>query len=324
MADSLQDLEKDNTVEPLRKTYSTSLSMCQHLQHPTFFKLVSALLAHSCARLDATYLEDLRFVSMTLRIAQTTGLHRDGSSFGLDSSTSELRRRVWWHIVWLDVQMSMLHGSQICCGNNEAENDVRMVSETRDEDLFMVTSSLASRGLSPSSCATSIAMLLAIGRFETTRFKQFLFNSLYSVRDLGQAQFNIVVNAAKILQTRLDKLIARISTQGVSETGFIPSQWANTSPLTHEWLYSDRAGQATIWSSWAKNMLIMLKTEVAILVQKPFLARADSKNKQQQRMWNRCVRFLYHFDSCHRLITPSFVFRLCNHSPQIYLSSCRV
>lgn len=293
MNDSLQDLEKDSTVEHLRKTYSTSLSMCQHLQHPTISTLVSSLLAHSCSRPDAAHFEDLRFVSTILRIAQSMGLHRDGSSFGLDTITSELRRRVWWHIVWLDVQVSILHGSQLCCGCNEAEIDVRMVSETRDEDLFMITNGLSSRGLPPSPSVTSVAMLLATGRFETARFQNFLVNSLNSARDLGQNQFDKIVSAAKKVQTKLDQLIVRIPTQGISETGFIPSRLASASPLTHEWLYSDRAGQATIWSSWAKNMLIMLRTEVAILVQKPFLARADSKSKQQQRMWNRYVRVLY-------------------------------
>ena len=281
-------------MEQLRETYSTSLSMCQHLQHPTLSTLVSSLLAHSCSRPDETYFEDLRLVGMNSRIAQSMGLHRDGSSFGLDTITSELRRRVWWHIVWLDVETSMLHGSQPCCGSYEAENNVKMVSEIRDEDNFMITNSLVPRDLPPSPSATSIPMLLAIGRFETTRFKQFLVNSLHSARDLGQTLFDKLVSAAKSLQMKLDKLMTRIPTQGIPETGFIPSRFANATPLTHEWLYSDRASQMTIWNSWAKNILTMLKTEVAILVQKPFLLRPDSKSKQQQRMWNRCVHVLYH------------------------------
>lgn len=255
-AGSLQNIEKDKTVKQLRKMCSTSLSLCQHLQHPTFFTLVSSLLIHSCSKPGATHLEDLSFVSIILRVAQNMGLHRDGSSFGLDSITSELRRRVWWHITWLDVQTSILHGSPSCCSSNEVGSDVKMVSDTRDEDLSLMANGFGMRGLSPSSSATSIAMLLAIGRFESTRFKRFLANNLSSARDLGQAQFDNVVSAAKSLQTKLDKMIARIPTQGIAETGFIPSRLATASPLTHEWLYSDRTDQATIWNSWAKNMLI--------------------------------------------------------------------
>lgn len=289
MADTFQDVEKNSTVERLRKTYSTSLSMCQYPQHPTFYALVSSLLVHTCSRLDAEPFEDSKFVGMVLRLAQNMGLHRDGSSFGLDNITSELRRRVWWHIVWLDVHTSILHGSQLCCSSNQAENNVKMISEARDEDISMMTNGLGSRGLPPSPSATSITMLLATGRFETARFKHFLVNELDTARDLGKTQFGRIFGAAKRVQTQLDQLIARVPTQGIRETGFIPSRLANASPLTHEWLYSDGAGQATVWSSWAKNMLIMLRTEVAILVQKPFLVRADSKSKQQQKMWNRCV-----------------------------------
>lgn len=320
MTDSVQDVEKNCTVKQLRKTYSTSLSMCQHLQHPTFSTLVSSLLTHSCSRPGAEPLEDLRFVSMILSLAQYMGLHRDGASFGLDNITSELRRRVWWHIVWLDVHTSILHGSLLCCSSSQAENSVKMISEFRDEGLSMTTGSF-SRSLPPSPSAISITMLLATGRFETARFEHFLLNELNSARDLGKAQFDRIVGAAKSVQTQLDQLIARIPTHGISEAGFVPSRLANASPLTHGWLYSDGAGQATIWSSWAKNMLIMLRTEVAILVQKPLLVRADRKSKHQQRMWDRCVRVLYtHLQTRN----PNFAFRPCNFCLQVHVACCRV
>ena len=324
MADNLQDVEKSSTVERLRETYSTSLSMCQHLQRPTFSTLVSSLLAHSCSRSDAELLEDSKFVGMVLRLAQNMGFHHDGSSFDLDNITSELRRRVWWHIVWLDVHTCILHGSQLCCSSNQAEYNVKMVSETRDEDLLMMTTGPLSRGLRPSlsaPSATSITMLLAIGQFETARFKHFLVNELNSARDLGKAQSERIFGAAKRMQTQLDQLIARIPTHGISETGFIPSRLANASPLTHEWLYSDGASQATIWSSWAKNMLIMLRTEVAILVQKPFLGRADCKSKPQQEMWNRCVGELH---THHWILHPNIVVRPYQYRLQIYLAYRKV
>ena len=293
----LRELEKKSTVEQLRKTYLSSSSMCQSLQHPTFFTLVSSLLVHSCSEPETTKFGDLDFVAMILHIAQSMGLHHDGALFGFNPITSELRRRVWWHIVWLDLHASMTQGLQACCISTKAQSDVKMVSETRDEDLSKMTNTSALRDSAQSPSATSVTMLLAIGRFETVRLKQFLTNHLDSPCGLGRTQFRKFFSAAKSLQLRLDKLIERIPVQGISETGFIPSRLANASPVTHEWLYSDRPGQATIWSSWARNMLTLLKTEVAILVQKPFLARADSKSKQQQRMWNRYV-----FHSRHDLL----------------------
>lgn len=38
------------------------------------------------------------------------GLHRDGENFGLSPFESEMRRRIWWQIVLIDVMYAMLSG----------------------------------------------------------------------------------------------------------------------------------------------------------------------------------------------------------------------
>ncbi len=38
------------------------------------------------------------------------GLHRDGERFGLKPLDTELRRRLWWHICFLDLRSSEYHG----------------------------------------------------------------------------------------------------------------------------------------------------------------------------------------------------------------------
>ncbi|KAK7924235.1 hypothetical protein PG985_006289 [Apiospora marii] len=42
--------------------------------------------------------------------AQTMGLHRDGTRFGLKPFETEMRRRLWWHICLLDNRSSEYHG----------------------------------------------------------------------------------------------------------------------------------------------------------------------------------------------------------------------
>lgn len=217
------------------------------------------------------------------------GLHLDGASFGLDLVTCELRRRVWWHIIWLDVQGCILHGSQPGCGSSEELRNFRMVTNIRDEDISFMNQHLLSRSLSLSSSANSITMLLAIGRFESARFKHFLFSSVHNSRIMGQARLDECIKAAKSLQVKLDRLIKKRPDQGIQETGFILSGLANASPMTHEGHYGDHPSQPTVWSSWVRNMVAMLKSEAEILVQKLFLGRADSKTEQQQKMWNRYV-----------------------------------
>jgi hypothetical protein len=47
---------------------------------------------------------------LVVRIAQTLGIHRDGSHFGLPPFEIELRRRLWWQVCILDARSSEDHG----------------------------------------------------------------------------------------------------------------------------------------------------------------------------------------------------------------------
>lgn len=59
--------------------------------------------------------DDTRFVwsltGLAIRIAQSLGLHRDGSKFGLSPFDTEMRRRLWWQVCILDTRASEDHGS---------------------------------------------------------------------------------------------------------------------------------------------------------------------------------------------------------------------
>lgn len=50
--------------------------------------------------------------ALVFHIARAMGLHRDGTSFGLPPLETELRRRLWWHICFLDIRSSEHHGCQ--------------------------------------------------------------------------------------------------------------------------------------------------------------------------------------------------------------------
>jgi hypothetical protein len=45
-------------------------------------------------------------------IAQWLGLHRDGSRFGFQPFECEMRRRVWWHICYLDFRNAEMQGTE--------------------------------------------------------------------------------------------------------------------------------------------------------------------------------------------------------------------
>lgn len=62
---------------------------------------------------------------LVVRIAQTLGIHRDGSHFGLAPFEIEMRRRLWWQVCILDARSSEDHGCDPTIV--EAQFDAKMV-----------------------------------------------------------------------------------------------------------------------------------------------------------------------------------------------------
>ncbi|PPJ53949.1 hypothetical protein CBER1_05816 [Cercospora berteroae] len=70
---------------------------------------------------------------LVVRIAQTIGIHRDGSHFGLSPFEIEMRRRLWWQVCILDTRASEDHG----CDPTIVEQsfDTKMPLNINDEDM---------------------------------------------------------------------------------------------------------------------------------------------------------------------------------------------
>lgn len=68
------------------------------------------------------------------RIAEGMGVHRDGSSLGLGPFETELRRRVWWQLIFLDFRTAELSGA----GNygNIGLWDCQVPSNVNDVDIW--------------------------------------------------------------------------------------------------------------------------------------------------------------------------------------------
>ncbi|KAJ5622723.1 hypothetical protein N7528_005955 [Penicillium herquei] len=300
----LQGLGKETTVSHLKSAYTTSLSLCQHLKHPTLNTLISSLLADPFLGRSSEPTHDLIQLSTTIRIAQIMGLHREASWSALTPVEQETRRRVWWHIVWLDVQSSISTGLTLCCGNDALEA-VRMVGtideETSNSDTCSPHSDSATSG-------QSVAILYAIGRFQTARLQARIIRYLHSSEDRTQDGFEELVTDAKQLAENIDSLIARVPILGIPEEGCIPSRLANAAPYTHPLLYKEDASQPTVFTAWTRIMLTLLKSETAILLQKASLLPPDSKSLQSHKSWTSitqpCVKNLRIYLQLYQ--SPSF------------------
>ncbi|PSN65272.1 hypothetical protein BS50DRAFT_575317 [Corynespora cassiicola Philippines] len=70
---------------------------------------------------------------LVVRIAQTLGVHRDGSHFNLPPFEIEMRRRLWWQVCILDARASEDHGCDPTIV--EAQFDTKMPLNVDDADL---------------------------------------------------------------------------------------------------------------------------------------------------------------------------------------------
>ncbi|OQE40828.1 hypothetical protein PENCOP_c005G02910 [Penicillium coprophilum] len=292
MYTKLQGLQKETTVSHLKSAFTTSLSLCQHLEHPTLNTLVSALLTGPFLDQPFEPMRSLVHVSTTVRIAQTMGLHRERTWSAMSWLDKEIRRRIWWHIVWLDVQSSISTGLTPCCGK-EALETVSMVDLHEEPGEVPARLSQCNDSMTGGK---SVAILYAIGRFETANLQARIVAHLQSAQGPTQGTFGELITEAKELLQNIDTIIARVPTQGIPERGYIPSRLANASPSTHPSLYKDDASQPTVFAAWTRIMLTLLKSEVAILLQKPFLPSPDRTNAQSRKSWTSmaqlCVNYL--------------------------------
>ncbi|KAI9839762.1 MAG: hypothetical protein M1838_004264 [Thelocarpon superellum] len=72
-------------------------------------------------------------VGLAIRMAQSLGLHRDGTAFDLTPFEIEMRRRLWWHICVLDVRASEDHGSDPTI--TEHLYDTQLPLNINDDDM---------------------------------------------------------------------------------------------------------------------------------------------------------------------------------------------
>lgn len=298
---NLQGLQKETTVSQLQLAYMKSRSLCQHLEHPTLNTLISSLLTRPFLERPLDPMRNLLHVSTTIRIAQMMGLHRESAWSMLNPVDRGIRRRVWWHIVWLDVQSSISTGLSLCCGTETLEA-VRMV-DLNDEEANNLRGDISLPNDSMDG-GQSVAIIYAIGRFQMARLQARIVAHLQSPQGPTEEGFGKLVADAKQLLQKMNSLIALVSTQGFPEKGYISSRLANVSPFTHPSFYKDDASQPTVFAAWTRIMLTLMKFELAILLRKPFLVPPDSENPQSRKSWTRYeIGSFFRVYHCYRRIS---------------------
>lgn len=274
----LKELHRETVIEHLSLLLFKSLEHAQYTKVPTLNTISALLLARSCAKKPTEApLEDVFFVNMVVRMAQTMGLHREDAISKMDPVSQELSRRIWWHIRWLDVQVSVVGGTESNCGCTEQGHDTKPIEINRTMTTGLEVGNTAEKSRWVEG---AISKIFSAGRFEAARFQWAI---LKVARDLDGMESNRIVyltDALNKFHIKLDTLIGQMPAVGVPERGMVPSRIANASPSSHANLYLDSESEPTVFSSWARIVLSIIKSECALMLYKLLLGREDYSEEE--------------------------------------------
>lgn len=125
--------DREIAIKRYRFAVEQALAKANFLNTQSLVLLQAAVLFLTTIRRE----DDSKFVwsmtSIVLRLAQSLGIHRDGTNFALKPFETEARRRLWWHLVLMDSRSSEDHGTDPLI--NENTSDTRLPLNVNDDEL---------------------------------------------------------------------------------------------------------------------------------------------------------------------------------------------
>ncbi|KAH6900452.1 fungal-specific transcription factor domain-containing protein [Thelonectria olida] len=102
--------------------------------------------------------DDSRFcwslIGLVVHLAQGMGLHRDGTHFGLSPFETEMRRRVWWQLLILDLRSADELGADLII--SDRGHDTNLPSNINDADITPEMTEFPEEKEGRSDCAVAL------------------------------------------------------------------------------------------------------------------------------------------------------------------------
>lgn len=89
---------------------TSSLALTGFPRKPSLYTLAGFILVQSQLIREEEFADTPEFIGTAYRVALSMGLHRDPRDYGFSESQAEMRRRLWWHVIHLDVMASTSSG----------------------------------------------------------------------------------------------------------------------------------------------------------------------------------------------------------------------
>lgn len=285
---------KSSLTSHLYGATMAGLGACAFPRSPTISSLTAFLIVQTCLIREEEPLTSCSFVGLAMRVAQSMGLHRDGSLFGLCEIECEVRRRVWWHILYLDVQGAIATGLPPLGGSGDDLYDTKMVSELKDEYIGLPSGASAPKtdmSVHHERCQsfyeekldprTSPAMILAVGRYESTNLLRTIITRLFAIKGSRKSDLMEMGKMIYELKTKLEVRISRIPARGIPEMGFVPPPEHGCGGQS----IPPEVEQSIVFNSWARIMLSLFSDRAFAVLYQPFLKSAKSALWKHTRNW---------------------------------------
>ena len=253
------------TQKKLYQLIPIALTMVGFPHSPSMYSLMAFILLNSMLIREEESLSSCSFVAVAFRVCQAMGLHKDGSDFGLDDIQTEERRRVWCHLMHLDVMTSIVSGLPLVA-SSEMFSNTRMIRELRDEYIGKANTEDVETGP-----AIDLNYILTAGRYDATSCIRGILLSQFSPRPVTFVSVKNIEERIEGLQSRTEKRIERLTLQ---------SQRENDSPSGM--LYSMSSGSSgNLGESadsrvlWGKDLLHLMIEKAYCLLYQPTMRDAN-------------------------------------------------
>ena len=125
-------------LRDLDKATSTALALVGFPRNPSIYSLAAFIFSQNPQVREEELLGSATYVSISYRAALSMGLHKDGTDFGIGPIENEVRRRLWWHIIHMDVMTSTSTGLPPLFMDRSLAN-VAMILPLTDEVIASAT-----------------------------------------------------------------------------------------------------------------------------------------------------------------------------------------
>ena len=250
-----------SSPEMQKKLYnmmSSALTLVGFPHSPALYSLMAFVLVKSMLIREEESLSSCSFVAVALRISQAMGLHKDGTNFGLDDVQIEERRRIWCHLMHLDVMTSIVSGLPLVA-SSEMFSNTRMIGELRDEYIGKVE---VTENISGGSI-TDPNYVLTVGRYDASSCIRSVLLQQFSPSPIRLAWVKSTAANIEQLRIRMEERIRRLNLQHCEE----PTNPSNPSPSASSGDCGAEPKTGAL-ECWAEDLLrLMVEKAYCILYQ---------------------------------------------------------